>query len=220
MMRRMFCMAVFLLSIMIVSAARRPIKEWLVSMPDSVLPLLTKNNRLDFIDFWDCGMDAVVTNRLEGKSRLDTLTDSFLSLGYTASTDVMMRLLPIGDTLQVLCMVTTVKSAVEDSRVAFYNEKWYPLSAWEFITEPDIDDFRGELEGDSAVMSWQKMDVLFKTYHLVPDALTLICRLNIGYLSKDDWEALQPYIKSREIYYHWANGMFDRVDNLSAAGGL
>ena len=74
--------------------ARTPIRQWFTDMPDSIMPLLTKNNRLDFIDFIDSHMDAIVTNRLDGKSRMTQLTEDYLHIEYTQSSSVTMKLLP------------------------------------------------------------------------------------------------------------------------------
>ena len=48
-------------------------------MPDSLIPYLSSNNRLDFIDFIDSKMDAEVANSLGGKSRMQKLTDKYVS---------------------------------------------------------------------------------------------------------------------------------------------
>ena len=37
------------------------------AMPDSLMPYLTKNNRLDMIDFMEANMKAEITNQLEGR---------------------------------------------------------------------------------------------------------------------------------------------------------
>ena len=95
MMRRILY-TLFLLFVMLLQVgARTPMRQWLMSMPDSVMPLLTKNDRLDFIDFYDARMAAVVTNRMDGKSRMDILTDDFVRINYTQASDVEMKLLPI-----------------------------------------------------------------------------------------------------------------------------
>lgn len=189
--------------------ARTPIRQIFAAMPDSVMPLLTKNNRLDFIDFLDCKMDAVVTNRLDGKSRMDMLTDDYLSMRYTSSCDVEMKLLPVNDSTEVLCMVTTLKAGVCDSRVDFYDVSWNPLPVEPIFMQPKLDDFRTEEVSDSAYMAWKKMDVYFKTYRLSPEASTLTCRLStLDYLSKEDKELVLPYVKSDSIVFLWESGAF------------
>ena len=191
------------------AVARTPMRQWLVSMPDSVMPLLTKNNRLDFVDFLDCGMEAVVTNRLDGKSRMTKLTGDYLHISYTGTSDVEMKLLPVNDTADVLCMVTTMKAAVCDSRVAFFDEAWHPLDVAEFFDVPRLEAFRSTHRTDSADAAWAKMDIYLKRYSLSPDEAVLVCRLTtLDYLNREDRKAVAPYMKREEIVYRWAGGRF------------
>lgn len=189
--------------------AQNPIRNWLVSMPDSVMPLLTKNNRLDFIDFYDAKMEAVVTNRLEGKSRMDMLTDDFVHFGYTKSSEVTMKLLPVNDSTDILCMVTTARAAVGDSRIAFFDDQWHPLDAVSYIHEPCIEDFRSTLQSDSAQWAWSKMDIFFRTYQLSAESTELKCVLTATeYLSKEDREEVAPYVRQEPLIYRWINNAF------------
>lgn len=191
--------------------ARTPIRQWFVEMPDSVMPLLTKNNRLDFIDFIDCNMEAVVTNLLDGKSCMKRLTDDYLHVEYTKVSDVEMKLLPVTDTTDVLCMVTTMKAAVNDSRVAFFGEGWVPLLVATHMKEPQLLDFRSSVQSDSAHWAWKKMDVFFRTYALSADEATLTCRLTtLEYLNRADREAVEPYVAFSEMVYSWKDGSFVR----------
>ena len=201
----------FLLSLVtfLYAEAQNPIRNWLVSMPDSVMPLLTKNNRLDFIDFYDAKMEAVVTNRLEGKSRMDMLTDDFVHFGYTKSSEVTMKLLPVNDSTDILCMVTTARAAVGDSRIAFFDDQWHPLDAVSYIHEPHIEDFRSTLQSDSAQWAWSKMDIFFRTYQLSAESTELKCVLTATeYLSKEDREEVAPYVRQEPLIYRWINNAF------------
>ena len=190
--------------------ARTPIRSWLVAMPDSVKPLLTKNNRLDFVDFYDAKMEAVVTNRMEGKSRMDVLTDDFVHIDYTPTTEVMMKLLPMNDSTDVLCMITTMKASTHDSRITFYDDAWHPLKVSDYINEPSIEDFRSTIhQGDSVQGAWNKLDVFFRTYHLFAEDASLRCVLTaLDYLSEEDRVEVMPYMRSEPMVYRWNNGRF------------
>ena len=189
--------------------ARVPMRQWLTSMPDSVMPLLTMNNRLDFIDFFDSNMDAVVTNRFEGKSQMDTLTDDFVSFAYTRSARVSMKLLPLTDTTDVLCMVTTMHAAVDDSRVVFFAEGWQMMDKMVLMDEPDLADFYKPELVDSMVEAGKKIDIFFKTYSLSADTHRLSCKLSsIDYLNAEDRMVVTPIIKDTPIIYEWRDGRF------------
>lgn len=207
------CLLLFtaIMSSLAQSLVRPKMRDWLVAMPDSVMPLLTKNNRLDFIDFYDARMEAVVTNRMEGKSRMDALTNDFLRINYTRTTDVAMKLLLVNDTTDVLCMVTTVKASVDDSRIAFFNAQWQPLDVASCIHEPSLGDFRSTQQGDSASWAWSKLDVFFRTYQLSTEDTGLKCVLTaINNLSEEDRMAVNPYVRQEPILYRWIDGRFVR----------
>lgn len=208
MMKRVYTLFL-LLTMLLQTSARTPMRQWLVAMPDSVMPLLTKNNRLDFIDFYDARMEAVVTNRLEGKSRMDMLTDDFVHMEYTKSADVAMKLFPVNDSTDILCMVTTAKAAVHDSRIAFYDAQWQPLEVTNYICEPEMRDFRSTVQGDSAQWAWSKMDIFFRTYRLSAESKRIECVLTImDYLSEEDREEVVPYVRQEPLIYQWVNNRF------------
>ena len=199
-----------LLAMSLHMAARTPMRNWLVTMPDSVMPLLTKNDRLDFIDFYDAKMAAVVTNRMEGKSRMDTLTADYVHFAYTPSTEVEMKLLPVNDSTDVLCMVTTIKAAVNDSRIAFFDEAWQPLEVSDYMAEPCVEDFHSTTPQDDSVRrAWSKMDAFFRTYHLCAEDASLRCVLTaLDNLSEEDRVEVMPYMRSEPMVYRWNNGRF------------
>ena len=80
-------------------------------MPDSLMPLLTRNNRLDMIDFLEARMKAVVNNRLDGESEMTVLTSDSLSVRMSSTETVSLFLRttsePHDSSRQVVCMLTT-----------------------------------------------------------------------------------------------------------------
>ena len=62
------------------SAQSVQIRDAFREMPDSLMPYLSKNNRLDFIDFLDSGMKAEVRNQLGGTSQMLSIADDSLSI--------------------------------------------------------------------------------------------------------------------------------------------
>ena len=208
-----YLLYILLLSLAIPFSAegRTPMRHWFTSMPDSVMPLLTHVNRLDFIDYCDANMEAVVTNRMDGKSRMDTLTDDFASIRYTESTDVSMKLFPLNDTTDILCMVTTIRASVGDSRIAFYDDQWRPLEASDYFVEPSLSDFRLNLSNDSAMLVWSKMDIFFRTFHLSAEDGGLRCVLtSLDHFAEKEREEAVPYVRQEPLIYRWVDRKFVR----------
>lgn len=65
------------------------------AMPDSLFPYLSKNNRLDLVDFREAGMKAEVTNLLDGRSEMTFLSSDSLSLQISNVLRLDMKLEPI-----------------------------------------------------------------------------------------------------------------------------
>lgn len=213
MMKRFVHILLLMFVVLLHAEARTPMRQWLVTMPDSVMPLLTKNNRMDFLDFYDAQMTAVVTNRMDGSSRMDTLTNDFVQIKYTGATKVQMKLLPINDSTDVLCMVTTVRATVDDSRIAFFDAEWKPLNVFSYFIEPRIDDFRSTELNDSSVQAWSKLDIFFHSYRLCAESTELECVLTaMDYLSEKDREEVAPYVCKEPLIYRWTNGKYLRYE--------
>ena len=88
-------------------------RDIFASAPDSVFPLLTRNNRLDCIDFIENKMPARVKNRLDNVVELLKLGDAYLQLRTSERSIVEMRLL--SDSL--MCLIHTYMGPAADSRV-------------------------------------------------------------------------------------------------------
>jgi hypothetical protein len=104
-------------------------------MPDSLMPLLTKNNRLDMIDFLEAKMKAVVTNRLEGESEMTILTKDSMAVKMDSAMNVSLYLLnaPVeyDSCKQVICMETTYTLASINERettIKYFSVRWKPIS--------------------------------------------------------------------------------------------
>ena len=75
-----------------VPAQAQTMKEVWTSMPDSVMTLLTRNNRLDCLDYWEAGQEGRVANRLDGEVKILFLSDDSLSVSDTGVSRYEMRL--------------------------------------------------------------------------------------------------------------------------------
>ena len=100
--------------------------------PDSIFPLMTKNNRLDCIDFIENSMRARVKNKFDTYSELTALTNDYLCLQLSEKSTMEMKI--FNDSL--LCMVHTFQGPAADSEVRFYNVKWQPVDYISFRLMP------------------------------------------------------------------------------------
>lgn len=115
------------------SFAQTTMGEALKSMPDSLMPYLSHNNRLDCIDFCEANMKAEVRNVLEGKSELLKLTPSYAFFRLNDAASMELCLLD-ADSQQVICMIQTYGSDLRESVISFYTTSWQPLPTSQFLS--------------------------------------------------------------------------------------
>ena len=133
-MRRWFFVAMIAIITSQASAQNLKIRDVFRQMPDSLMPYLTANNRLDFIDFLDSNMKAEVTNMTGGVSEMTALTDDSLSIRMSDALRVDMLLLdldePVDSIHQVVVFVETflVDSVYGESVCKTYTTDWQSVT--------------------------------------------------------------------------------------------
>ena len=88
-----WAMALLLLLLPLTVGAQTVRDMWL-SMPPSFAPYLSASLRTQCLDFYDMHADAQTDNALKGKSRIDTLTSTFLAATLSKAHTLQMKLLP------------------------------------------------------------------------------------------------------------------------------
>ncbi len=147
------------------SASAQTIREAIKEMPDEVLPLFTKNDRLDFLDYLASNAKAEVKNRMGGMSEMTTLTDDYAHIRTSEASELSFKLLQKG-TEQVVCMVSTCQvDSMFDSEIRFYDMKWNLLDTKQFIDIPKTNDFQ------QLVLSAQSSDlqIVQRKFALLPE---------------------------------------------------
>jgi hypothetical protein len=128
---------VFLLALASSISAQLRMRDILAQLPDSVLPLTTRNNRLDCIDFIENGMEARVKNLFGDQVVLDSLTEDFMVLRTSEASCVEMKLFAEGtDTL--ICVNRIYMGPVADSEVKVFDTSW---SFVRTVPRPDVARF-------------------------------------------------------------------------------
>ena len=104
-------------------------------MPDSLMPYLSKNNRLDMIDFMEAKMKAVVNNLLDGKTVMTSLTADSLSIDMNGTLHIDMKIVPVATSsdsclynIQVRRIYTLNENQAE-SVVDVYTSAWNRISS-------------------------------------------------------------------------------------------
>ena len=163
-------------------------RDIFASAPDSVFPLLTRNNRLD--------------NVVE----LLKLGDAYLQLRTSERSIVEMRLL--SDSL--MCLIHTYMGPAADSRVSFYDTAWKPMATE--LPCPAVGDYWQAVpdslarEADSARRALADLTLThIKASEAEP---TLTFTLQTSELEKKEREVAQHYVQP--LVYRWDGKSFVR----------
>ena len=208
------------------TASRPLMRDVFAQMPDSVLPAVTRNNRLDCIDFIDNNLEAKVRNAFDDYVTLEALTSDYARFRSSASSVMELKLLPRTDTTAVLCMVTTVEcgekgssTRIEDSALRLLNADWSPaapdvlssvaavnscIDGLEFFTDEVPDSLRLHYEQAKASAA----DFHPVRMQLSADDVTLTLALQTGQLDVDEKNALKGRL--RTITMKWDGRSFVR----------
>lgn len=191
------------------NATARNIKDFFKEIPTEQLPLLTENDRLDFIDYKENNMRARVTNIFGGKSEMTDLTDDYFRIELTKSSEMCAKMLltESGDT--VICVTHTFTSPMSDSNIHFYNTAWKELDNKELHSTPAYDNFWATTDTLTDVERMElmhKVDVYTTEIILSPETTDITYQLHVQVLEKKDEERITPLIKSQTL--HWNGKCF------------
>ena len=192
---------------MMVSA--QDMKSVFINMPDSIIPLLTKINREDCVDFLASDMKALVKNRFDKQAELKVLTNDYLLMQATEVSTIEMKLLPVNDSVKVICMVKTLSSPVSDSEIKFYGTDWKQLASFSYVKLPIEDAFYLPIQDESYLLYRKKADLYLLELSLNAESAILSCKYTTPlYLNEEGRGKLEPYLRKEPIVLNWVNGCF------------
>ena len=186
-------------------------RDLVSTMPDTILPLLTKNDRLDFIDYLDSNMKAEVSNKMGGKSEMTTISDDYTHIKMSPNSEVAFKLLPYGNA-PIVCMIHTYSANASESLIKFYTTAWTELNTNDFIQIPSANKFL--VLSDSLTLTdceniLNKMDVILTKIEFIKNTNNLTLTLTTPlYMSEENRKATAPHIRE-SITMKWNGRKFE-----------
>lgn len=174
--------------------------------PDTVLPLLTENDRFELVEYAKARMKSRVSNQLDGESVLKEITPDYLLLCPTKLSTMQMKLLPTSNDT-IICVVNSVKIEAEDSRVAFFDSRWNRLHDDSCFTFPPIKEFFSP--SDTIDKYVNMCDIYLVSLRLSPDENHIVAEYTMpSYMNKRDAAVVAPLL--RKLVYRWNGKSFVR----------
>lgn len=191
----------------VITASAQKMSDLFVRIPDSLVQTLDKTSRTTLIDFWaDESKKAVAQNSLGGISELKELDDDYLLLQTSEGNTIEIKLLPINEYYNILCLINTSCAPACDSRISFYTTEWKPLkntylqpipvSAFFVTNNSECKKSASDIDMNPVRLSLNKSDSKLTAFYS-----------GDSYLNKKDFEELKPCLKSKLIF-DWMDGKY------------
>lgn len=209
-MKKYYLLFACLLAVLNADAQR--MRDLFAGMPDSLLVVLTRNNRLDCIDFIENNMSARVRNRMDGYSELKTLTEDFLEMQLTSVNRLQMKLLPVRDTVTYICMVRTYDGPLPESTVRLYTSTWQPVDTRNIVPSPRLADFwqaSDTLSAGEKQALLHAMDLKLVQARLIKDKPVLELTMTAADVEKEKRDQVAACL--HPLLYRWDGKAFVRV---------
>lgn len=198
------------------------VRDLWLSMPPSFVPYLSTSLRTQCLDFYDMHTDAQTDNALKGKSRIDTLTSTFLAATLSKAHTLQMKLLPasgsgsgsasassmvsgsgssssLSSCDSVLCVVRSWDGPKRDSEVQLFDRQWKPLqapltfSADSFVCRPDT------MSEERFSRLVALLDPIMFSVSLSPAENVLLVKLSPVVPNPEDEKAIEQILVQRKL---------------------
>lgn len=181
------------------------------SAPNSVMPLIAPQVRLDMVDYYNAASSKTSTNNLDGKCRITALGPEHISVEVCETSTWTLDLLRHrGDTIYMVN--TTVLTPTPDSMVTFYDTDWNELSPGIFVA-PSLDDFLTVRKLTPEQDALLRSTVPFVMHEDVYDPATGIMTVTqhiADYVPSDELTAVKAWLADK-ITYKYNGKKFVRI---------
>lgn len=207
---------VFLWVVLLVTSVQaKSLKDLWVSMPDSLLPTLDRNLRLELVELEEMGVKPNVKNLLDEECDMDTLTNDYLEFTTSKAARLQMIYLPSSAGDSILCVIKTFRAPSKESEIRFYDQGWRQLPISSYLAKdqyalgcyikPKSDTMRVE---EYEELKSKLEPVMYVTDYL-PTAQAFRVQVSLPLLSNEDKMKVQSILMQRK--FKWVLGRFNEI---------
>ena len=191
------------------------IEKLYVGMPDVLNPTLSKQNRLELIEYYKSGHGDSIANRFGKSAHLLTLDslNGFVQVKNTPSSFFAMKLFRLNDNKPVLGVIRTVCAPVCQSVIEFYDTTWKPIPLQ--FTMPKAIEWVNKTKVGSADLDlrWGESILLNSFVSLSFDSVngTIVAKNNsVDFMSDEDRKLIAPLLDDKPIRFELLNSVWQR----------
>ena len=200
------------------SASAKSLRDMWIAMPDSLVPTLDANMRLEMVELHDMQVKAEVKSLLDSDCVLDTLTSDYLQVATSKAAFVQMKMLPQVGGDSILCMVKTFAAPEKESDVRFYRQDWSEITPGQsqMFSIGNLSSLPNRLVAKPDTMSESRFEELKlmvepKMYsaELSIRDNSIIFQLSLPLVSNDEKKHLNAILMQRK--FKWNGEMFNEI---------
>ncbi len=197
-------------------AVSQNLENLYVNMPDGLNPTLSKQNRLELLEYFKAGQGDSVTNRFGNQAYLqffDT-TQQCLVVRNTKISTFEMKVFTPENEAPVIGIINTVCAPVCQSVIQFYDTAWAPV-ALQFTLPKAIEWLdKDKLQATDLDQNWveKQLGNGFISLSFSRTDNGIIVRNNtLQYLSEKDRNQLLPLLSDKPFRYELKDKSWNRV---------
>ena len=184
--------------------AGQTIARLYIDMPEALDPVMPRKQRAELLEYVKAGMGDSIANRFGRQAHmtaLDTLHHRLVVRNSETSTLELKLLVHGGDS--TVALIRTVCTPLCHSVLRLYDTRWHALPAAPVALPRSadwLDEARAARDGLHVPNLRHLLAADFVSLTFADTADTLVARNHIlDYLSEDDRELVQPYLREGEI---------------------
>jgi hypothetical protein len=188
------------------SLCSQTIEKWFVNMPDILNPTLSKQNRLELLEYHKAGQSDSISNVFKHQAYLlsiDSIKQQIV-VKNTQSSFFEMKIIRTEDSTSVIGIIRTVCAPVCMSTIEFYDTAWNLIpvrfnmpAAIEWLDVKNIPSEKIDIE-------WAKnlMGISFISLSFSKKDQTIVAKNNtLDFISAEDRKVITPYVSVKPISF-------------------
>ena len=201
----------FILSVVMVSANAQTVGDMFMSMPDSLFPYLTQEQRVELVKLKqvDTSTSAVLRSVFNCSVSLDSLEAACMTVNIDSTMTVAMARLATVSGDSLYCLLQTVSAPERETVASIYNKVWEKVSDVDWTDVPLLN--RPDTMSDKEFANRTSLIEFRMVEARLENADTIVLKLNVPMLSSEDKRLLQDILVQRRM--RW-DGEKYRIDTL------
>jgi len=189
-----------------VGSMAQTIEKWYVNMPDILNPTLSKQNRLELLEYHKAGQGDSIANIFKHQAYLlkfDTL-NQHITVKNTPTSTFEMKILNQADSTAIIGIIRTVCAPLCMSTIEFYDTAWNLIPVqFNMPTAIEWVDIN-KIPTEKIDLQWVKnlMGVSFVSLSFSDKDQTIQAKNNtLDFLSEVDRKVIAPYVSDKNLSF-------------------